>query len=99
MMVMHPGEYQWSSYHANALGESSGLVVPHEEYLRLGIDREQRILAYSQLVEEPLGQQVTDEICAAVNQEVVTGRGEYRQDVATVCGRRTLPAKQGRPKK
>jgi putative transposase len=99
MMVMHPGEYQWSSYHANALGESSDLVTPHEEYLRLGLSREQRIWAYCQLVEEPLGQQVTDEIRAAVNQEVVTGRSDYKQDVATACGRRTVPANLGRPKK
>jgi putative transposase len=98
-MVAHPGEYPWSSYHVNALGEPSGLVSAHEEYLRLGTNREQRMMAYRELLEQPLEQQVADEIRAAVNQEVVTGRSEYKQDVAIACGRRTVPAKLGRPKK
>jgi len=99
MMVTHPGEYPWSSYHVNALGGQSGLVTPHEEYLRLGTNREQRMVAYSELVEEPLDQQQTDEIRAAVNQELVTGRNAYKQDVATACGRRTVSSGPGRPKK
>jgi putative transposase len=99
MMVMHPAEYPWSSYHANALGEWSGLVIPHQEYLRLGSSREQRTAAYSELVEEPLNQQLTDEIRAAVNQELVTGSNAYKQDVAKACGRRTVCSGPGRPKK
>lgn len=99
MMVMHPAEYPWSSYHANALGEWSGLVIPHQEYLRLGSSREQRTAAYSELVEEPLNQQLTDEIRAAVNQELVTGSNAYKQDVAKACGRRTVSSGPGRPKK
>ena len=99
MMVTHPGDYLWSSYHANARGETSSLISPHEEYLRLGTSREQRITAYSQLIAEPLEQSLCDEIREAVNQELVTGRNAYKQDVATTCGRRTTPAKLGRPKK
>jgi putative transposase len=99
MMVTHPGDYLWSSYHANARGETSSLISPHEEYLRLGASRKQRITAYSQLVAEPLEQRLCDEIREAVNQELVTGRNAYKQDVATTCRRRTTPAKLGRPKK
>jgi putative transposase len=99
MMVKHPGHYHWSSYHANALGEWSGLVIPHQEYLRLGSSREQRMTVYSELVQEPLDQQITDEIRAAVNQELVTGRNAYKQNVAMACGRRTISSGPGRPKK
>jgi putative transposase len=98
-MVSHPGEYPWSSYHANALGESSGLVSVHEEYLRLGINRAQRMMAYRELLEQPLEQEVTDEIRAAVNQQLVTGRNAFKHDIAIASGRRTVPAKPGRPKK
>ena len=99
MMVSHPGEYPWSSYHVNALGESSGLVSAHEEYLRLGSNREQRMMAYRELLEQPLEQEVTDEIRAAVNQVLVTGRNAYKQNVAMACGRRTVSSGPGRPKK
>jgi putative transposase len=99
MMVSHPGEYPWSSYHVNALGESSGLVSAHEEYLRLGINREQRMMAYRELLEQPLEQVVTDEIRTAVNQQLVTGRNAFKHDIAIASGRRTDHAKPGRPKK
>jgi hypothetical protein len=35
-MVKHPREYRWSSYRVNAEGQSSELVSPHRQYLRLG---------------------------------------------------------------
>lgn len=35
-MVIDPADYPWSSYHYNALGHLSDLVVPHPEYLRFG---------------------------------------------------------------
>ena len=98
-MVMHPGEYPWSSYHVNALGESSGLVSAHEEYLLLGNNREQRMMVYRELLEQPLEQEVADEIRAAINQELLTGRNAYKQDVAITCGRRTVSSGPGRPKK
>jgi putative transposase len=37
-MVATPGEYRWSSYHANAEGAGDPLVRFHPEYLRLGHD-------------------------------------------------------------
>ena len=99
MMVTHPAEYPWSSYHANALGESSGLVSAHEQFLRLGINREQRMMAYRELLEQPLEQEVSDEIRAAVYHELVTGSSAYKRDIETTSRRRTLPAKLGRPRK
>ena len=35
-MVKHPGEYPWSSYRCNALGEPDELVSAHELLRRLG---------------------------------------------------------------
>ena len=45
-MVIDPADYPWSSYHHNALGQFSDLVVPHPEYLRLGESNEARQVAY-----------------------------------------------------
>ncbi len=35
-MVQHPGEYRWSSYGANGLGEKSSLIMPNVLYKELG---------------------------------------------------------------
>jgi putative transposase len=37
-MVVHPVEYRWSSYRANAQGESDILIHPHDVYGVLGAD-------------------------------------------------------------
>lgn len=47
-MVSKPEEYKWSSYLVNAWGKSSALIF-HEEYLRLGVNSEERCHAYREL--------------------------------------------------
>jgi hypothetical protein len=37
-MVQHPAEYRWSSYRANAQGESDILIQPHSVYGALGAE-------------------------------------------------------------
>src|SRR5207247_6234492 len=47
-MVIHPGDYPWSSYCNNALGEAAArLVMPHSEYLRLGESTQERQKVYT----------------------------------------------------
>ena len=99
LMVTHPAEYPWSSIHSNACGKTSGLVSPHEEYLRLGISREQRMMAYQQLLAQPLEKEVSDEIRAAINHELSTGSIACKEGIETISRRRTLPGKLGRPGK
>jgi putative transposase len=48
-MTRHPAEYAWSSYRENAGVLATGLVTPHELYLRLGKDPQQRAAAYQAL--------------------------------------------------
>jgi len=48
-LAAHPGEYPWSSYRANALGEESALVTPHPHYYSLGRSPEARRAAYAAL--------------------------------------------------
>ena len=49
----HPGDYPWSSYRSNALGEDSGLVTPHPHYYSLGRSPEARRAAYAALFLRP----------------------------------------------
>jgi putative transposase len=48
-LARHPGDYPWSSYRANALGEDSGLVTPHPHYYVLGRSPGARRTAYAAL--------------------------------------------------
>src|SRR3989441_9456800 len=48
-LVAQPGEYPWSSYRANALGEYDALVTPHPHYYSLGRSPDERRAAYAAL--------------------------------------------------
>ena len=61
-MVVDPADYPWSSYHHNALGQPSDLVVPHPEYLRLGESNEARQTAYRDLFKHQLSENSITEI-------------------------------------
>jgi putative transposase len=96
-MVDHPRQYPWSSYRINAEGESSALVVRHEEYIRLGMNVNDRQRAYRALFESPSGLDRIDEIRQATNGNFVLGSEAFRRTMAASLGRRVEPAKAGRP--
>src|SRR3989344_2182750 len=45
-MVEQPGDYRWSSYRHNALGQADGLLTPHYLYESLNSDTARRCAAY-----------------------------------------------------
>ncbi len=51
-VVARPGQYQWSSFRANALGQNDALLTPHAHYCALGRDAESRQAAYRALFQE-----------------------------------------------
>lgn len=53
-MVRSPGDYPWSSYHGNALGEEDTLLTPHEVYLALASDVDSRRSVYRGLFGQEL---------------------------------------------
>lgn len=50
----HPSDYHWSSYGCNALGEDTGMLVPHATYTALGADAQQCRTCYRQTFDENL---------------------------------------------
>jgi len=98
-MVAHPGEYRWSSYRANAQGEDSAIVRPHERYLALGADPETRQSAYRDLFQHELEPGLVDEIRLATNGNFVLGESGFADQIARALGRRVQPGKPGRPRK
>lgn len=52
-LVRQPGAYRWSSYRANAIGETDGLLTPHAFYYALGRTPSARQAAYRRLFDRP----------------------------------------------
>jgi len=98
-MVEHPAEYRWSSYRANAQGESNPLVVPHDLYLSLAGDPVSRQAAYRELFRHSLEPGLVDAIRKATNGNYVLGDTRFSDHIATMLGRRAKPGQSGRPKK
>ena len=49
-MVCDPVEYAWSSYGTNGFGEPSDLLTPHEKYLQISADDDERRAEYRRFV-------------------------------------------------
>jgi putative transposase len=96
-IVAHPRQYRWSSYRMNAEGKASGLIEPHDQYLRLAGTPEARRHAYQALFREAPDDAVLNEIRAATNGGFVLGTTRFQDQIARALGRRVTPGKPGRP--
>ena len=98
-MVRDPAEYPWSSYRSNGLGVKTTLCTPHNEYLNLGTDKEERTTAYRALFNAHVDGKLIQEIREAVNKGLALGNEHFKDEVEVLYGRRLRPAKMGRPAK
>jgi len=98
-MVEHPGDYRWSSYRANAQGEAVSGLEPHDCYLALGKDEEERQAAYRELSRFQLDPGLVEEIRGATNGNYALGSSRFQEQVARALGRRVVRGQSGRPKK
>lgn len=51
-MVVHPGDYRWSSYRANAQGRTNALLVPHSALELIATDVDERRRRYAEFIEQ-----------------------------------------------
>ena len=51
-MVDQPGDYGWSSFHANTGQAIDRLLAPHGVFLDLGVSAERRHTAYRELFDD-----------------------------------------------
>lgn len=98
-MVEHPGSYRWSSYRANAQGESDPLISDHEVYRALGHDASSRQAAYRELFRYELEPGLVDQIRHATNGNYALGSQLFGEQIAHALKQRVLPGKAGRPRK
>jgi putative transposase len=97
-MVSFPDQYLWSSYRANALGEASALIKPHELYTQLGKDDLARQSVYRDLCAEKLDTDFMGQIRKATNGNVVLGNDQFADKISKLLGARVTSGKPGRPK-
>ncbi len=100
-MVKYPAEYRWSSYRANAQGESSPLLLllPHKLYTALGSDEITRQHYYRELFRYQLDAGMVDEIRTATNGNFALGGERFKEQITAALNRRVVPGQPGRPRK
>ncbi len=98
-MVVAPGDYRWSSYRANALGETNKLVSPHEEFLALASSSGERQQAYRERFVTEVDDPAWNLIRSATQQGVVVGDSRFAGVIEERLGRSILPRSRGRPRK
>jgi len=97
-MVEDPGDYEWSSYRANAHGLNDVFLTAHPNYLKLGTNDETRYRQYRYLFDEQLSEKVIDSIRFATNGNYVLGNKRFEDEIKEMLGRRVIAGKAGRRK-
>jgi putative transposase len=98
-MVATPGDFFWSSYRANALGESDPVVTPHPVYRDLASSDDARLAAYRRLFAGELSIELLQRLRDCTNGGFVVGRPQFERQIAAMVGRRTWKGSPGRPPK
>lgn len=97
-MVRCPAEYAWSSYRANAVGEASAIVTPHNRYRALGPDDAAQAAAYRQSFLRTLDEDTMGAIRDATNGNYVLGDPSFKLYVRRALGCRVERGRPGRPR-
>lgn len=96
-MVVHPADYQWSSYRYNACGKNDELVTAHDVYLSIDPDKMSRQIAYRNLFESALPKKLLHGIRNAANFSMPLGENRFKQQIEQTLNRSIGYAKRGRP--
>jgi putative transposase len=97
-MVGQPDAYRWTSYPANALGRTDGLITPHDEYMRLGQHEEARREAYRGLFKAHSNAETIKTIREATNGNIALGESRFQKEVEGALDRRARHGRPGRPR-
>lgn len=96
-MVNAPGEYRWSSYAANGLGEVNKLVTPHLLYNSLGQDEDGRRNAYRGLFEVYVDKEELNNIRQSLQTGTPLGNDYFKQKVEEKLQCKIGLSMRGRP--
>jgi len=94
-LVDHPGEYPWSSYRHNAIGEQNQLVVHHPIYDALGSTDTDRQAAYKELFQSHIPSRTLEALRAATNKAWILGDSDFKGKIGEMVDRPTSPKARG----
>jgi putative transposase len=98
-MVATPGEYPYSSYRNHAQGDEDSLLTSHSCYLELHAEPSERLKVYRHLFSDALNDEILTQLRESTNACTVIGNDRFKEQIATMLGRRISTGKRGRPKK
>jgi putative transposase len=98
-LVARLADYPWSSYRANALGESDPILRPHALYQGLADGPSERQAAYRALFETALAEAELEALRVATNRGWALGGAAFRRSVEKAAGQRAGPQARGRPRR
>ena len=96
-MVKAPGEYEWSSYQGNALGDSNALLTGHPLYLALSADAETRRARYRALFGAHPSDSLLTEVRNCLNTGTPLGNDRFRSQIEAVLRMKVGQSRRGRP--
>ncbi len=97
-MVVHPGEYKWSSYQQNAQASGDKFIDTHPICRTLGETGDERRYVYRELFQRHLDNDVVHQIRDALNHELVLGRSYFKDKIEEITNRQARLRKPGRPR-
>ena len=97
-MVRRPEMYCWTSYHANAWGDTNQLITPHPVYLVLADSVQQRCYRYREMFQEVLSPEDVHAIREAIHYSMPVGSDRFRQQIEQKLGRSLGQVRRGRPR-
>lgn len=84
-MVAAPGDFFWSSYPANALGERDPVVAPHPVYRDLVSSDDARLVAYRRLFAGELSIELLQRLRDCTNGGFVVGLPQLKRQIAAMA--------------
>ncbi len=87
-MVDQPGDYRWSSYRYNALGQADVLLTPHFLYERLDANPMRRYAAYRALFDAQTDPAELQAIRSATETGSILGNDRFKENIEMTLKRR-----------
>ena len=96
-LVARPADDRWSSYAANALGEDTGVISPHDAYVHLGQTLPQRREAYRAFCATELTAEALERIRTCTQSGTPMGSERFKAQIEQTLRRKVGGEKRGRP--
>ncbi len=98
-LVEAPGDYPYSSYGHNALGQLDPLLSTHPVYNAMASHPHGRQSAYQDLFTDTISPELLTTIRDTTNSCLVLGNDRFKDQIEAMLGRSVRPARRGRPRK